>query len=134
MTWSTFLKAHWNILRASDFFSVKVWTPGGLVTHLVLFVISLVDRVVHVAGITPNPTKRWMLQVARNLIDEESGALASKYYLIIDRDAKYTESFRRLLDDAGTKVIRLPPWSPNLNAYAERFVRSIKDECLKRPV
>lgn len=75
-----------------------------------------------------------MLQVGRNLIDSESGTLSDKRYLIIDRDAKYAQSFRRLLNGNGTNVIRLPPLSPNLNAYAERFVRSIKDECLDRMI
>ena len=84
--WSTFLKAHWKIFAASDFFSVEVWTPRGLMTHYVLFVISLVDRVVHIAGITTRPDEAWMLQVARNLTDEQGGALASKRYLIIERD------------------------------------------------
>ena len=56
----------------------------------------------------------------------------AKRYLIIDRDTKYSDQFRRLIRDNGTKVIRLPPMSPNLNAYAERFVRSIKFECLNR--
>jgi putative transposase len=59
----------------------------------------------------------------------ESGMLRAKQYLIIDRDSKYMDQFRRLIGDSGTKVIRLPPRSPNLNAYCERFVRSIKDEC-----
>ena len=75
-----------------------------------------------------------MLQIARNITDAQSGALHSKRYLIIDRDTKYSEQFRRLIRDEGTKVIRLPPRSPNLNAYAERFVRSIKDECLDRMI
>ena len=60
--------------------------------------------------------------------------MRSKKYLIIDRDTKYTEQFRRMIRDEGTKVIRLPPRSPNLNAYAERFVRSIKAECLDRMI
>ena len=75
-----------------------------------------------------------MLQVGRNVIDEGSGALASKRYLIIDRDTKYTEQFRKRMEEGGTEVIRLPPMSPNLNAYAERFVRSIKEECLNRMI
>ena len=133
-TWSTFLKAHWKVLAASDFFTVEVWTSRGLLTHYVLFVMSVAERVVHIAGITTRPGEAWMLQVGRNLIDEESGALASKRYLIIDRDAKYTQQFRRLVEEGGTEVIRLPPMSPNLNAHAERFVRSIKDECLNRMI
>src|ERR1039458_8914053 len=133
-TWSTFLKAHWKVLAASDFFRVEVWTARGLVTHYVPFVISIADRVAHIAGITTRPDEAWMLQVGRNLIDEESGALASKRYVIVDRDTKYTQQFRRLVEESGMEVIRLPPMSPNLNAYSERFVRSIKDECLERMI
>jgi hypothetical protein len=67
--WSTFLKAHWKVLSAGDFFAVEVWTGRGLVTHYVLFVIGLADRVVKVAGITTRPDEAWMLQMARNLTD-----------------------------------------------------------------
>jgi putative transposase len=132
--WSTFLKAHWKILAASDFFSVEVWTHRGLLTHYVLFVISLADRVVDIGGITTHPDEAWMLQVARNLMDEEDGVVATKRYLIIDRDAKYSKRFRELVEKGGTQVIRLPPLSADLNAYAERFVRSIKEECLKKMI
>ena len=132
--WSTFLKAHWAVFAASDFLSVEVWTGRGLVTHYLLFVISLADRVVEIVGVTSRPNEGWMLQVGRNLIDCDGGALPDKCYLIIDRDTKYTAQFRRLIDEAGTQVIRLPPMSPNLNAYAERFVRSIKHECLDRMI
>ena len=134
MKWSTFLKAHWKVLSASDFFTVEVWTGRGLVTHYLLFVISLTDRVVKVAGITTRPDEAWTLQMARNLTDWEEGALHAKQYLIIDRDNKYSALFRRMIRDHGTKVIRPPPMSPNLNAYAERFVRSIKEECPDRMI
>jgi transposase InsO family protein len=132
--WSTFLKAHWKVFSASDFFSVEVWTGRGLVTHYVLFVIRLADRIVEVLGMTARPDETWIMQMGRNLVDTESGALRGRRYLIIDRDGKYTDQFRRLLRESGCKVIRLPPMSPNLNAYAERFVRSIKDECLNRMI
>ena len=118
--WSTFLKAHWGVFAASDFLTVEVWTAKGLITHYLLFMISLTDRAVEILGMTARPDEGWMLQVGRNLIDGETGGLRNKRYLIIDRDTKYTEQFRRLLRDAGTQVIRLPPMSPNLNAYAER--------------
>jgi hypothetical protein len=104
------------------------------VTYYLLFVISLVDRAVEVAGITARPDEDWILQVGRNLVDEESGALSGKRYLIMDRDTKYTDRFRRLIGSGGTVVVRLPPMSPNLNAYAERFVRSIKCECMDRMI
>ena len=122
------------MLAASDFLTVEVWTGRGLVTHYLLFVISLSDRVVNVVGITTRPDESWMLQIARNVTDWQAAALSAKRYLIIDRDTKYSEQFRRLIRDNGIKVIRLPPRSPNLNAYAERFVRSIKDECLDRMI
>lgn len=133
-TWSTFLKAHWKVFAASDFFSVEVWTARGLETYYVLFIISLSDRVVQIAGITMRPDEVWMMQVGRNLIAEDDGALASKRYLILDRDTKYTQQFRKLLKGSGTEVIRLPPFSPNLNAFAERFVRSIREECLGKMI
>src|SRR4029453_4345021 len=133
-SWSTFLKAHWKVLAASDFLTVEVWTAKGLVTHYLLFVISLANRVVTIAGITTRPDESWMLQMGRNLTDAQSGTLHAKRYLLIDRDSKYSKQFRRLVQDSGTKVIRLPPRSPNLNAHAERFVRSIKDECLDRMI
>jgi putative transposase len=95
--------------------------------------MSLVDRAVAIAGITTHPDGSWM-QVARNWTDLESGILCPTRYLIIDCDSKYTDQFRRLIRDSGTKVIRLPPRSPNLNAHAERFVRSIKEECLNRMI
>ena len=74
-----------------------------------------------------------MLQIGRNLTDE-GGALTGKCYLIIDRDTKYSKRFRKWVEEGATEVIRLPPLSPNLNAFAERFVRSIKEECLDRMV
>ena len=103
------------------------------VTYYRLFVISLADRIVKVAGITTCPDESWMVQIGRNLTDPQVSAIHAKpRYLIVDRDTKYSEQFRRLIRGNGTKVIRLPPMSPNPNAYAERFVRSIKGECLDK--
>jgi transposase InsO family protein len=75
-----------------------------------------------------------MEQMARNLIDSEDGFLREKRYLIADRDPLYTASFRRTSKSCGVKVLKLPPCSPNLNAFAERFVLSIKSECLNRMI
>jgi putative transposase len=130
--WSTFLKAHWECLAATDFLSVEVCTFRGLVTHYILFFIDIASRSVHVAGITPHPDNSWMMQIVRNVTDADAGFLRGKQHLILDRDAKYSDAFRTVLVREGIHVIRLPPRSPNLNSYAERFVRSMKEECLSR--
>jgi putative transposase len=130
MSWSTFLKAHWGAIAATDFFSVEVLTRTGLVRHFVLFIIELQTRRVEVAGIVQQPDGRWMQQIARNLNDVDTGFLNRTRYLIHDRDPLSTEAFTAHLGSAGVETVKLPARSPNLNAFAERFVRSIKSECL----
>jgi putative transposase len=132
MSWSVFLKAHWKVLAASDFFTVEVWSWSGLVTYYVLFVMELATRRVCIAGITKHPDTSWILQMARQLTDGIDGMLLDKRYLILDRDTKYCQAFRDFLKREGIAVIRLPPRSPNLNAHAERWVRGVRDECLSR--
>jgi putative transposase len=132
--WSAFLKAHWECIAATDFFTVEVCTLRGLVTYYVLFFIDISSRAVNIAGITAHPDSRWMTQMARNVTDLNEGFLCSRRHLILDRDTKYCDAFRSLLVREGIEVIRLPPRTPNLNAFAERFVRSIKSECLNRMV
>ena len=132
--WRTFLTAHWETVAGTDFFTVEVVTFGRLVTYYVLVVIELSSRKIHVAGITPGPDSALMMQVGCNLTDPLDGFLLGKRFLILDRDKKFTAEFRGLVDDAGTRVIRLPYRSPNLNAYIERFVLSIKSECLNRMI
>ena len=134
MTWAEFLRAHWSVLAAADFFTVEVWGLRGLVTIYVFFVIELATRRIEIAGITPSPNEAWMMQIGRNLTDPIDGFLEEKKFLILDRDSKFSSVFRDLLKDTNIGVVRLPPRSPNLNAYAERFVRSIKDECLNRMI
>ncbi len=122
------------MLAAADFFTVEIWGPSGLVTFYIFFVIELATRRVDIAGITPGPSEPWMMQIGRNVTDPFDGSLTDKRFLILDRDSKFSIAFRNLLKDAGVEVVRLPYRSPNLNAYAERFVRSIKDECLSRMI
>ena len=113
-------------------FTVEVVNPFGLVRYHVLFVIDIATRCVCIGGITSDPNGEWMKQVARNLTDMWDGFLLGKRYLIHDRDPLFTEAVRGLLRDSGVKPLRLPANSPNLNAYAERFVLSIRRECLDR--
>ena len=131
-TWKEFIRTHLDMLVATDFFAAEVWTLGGLVTYYVLFFMHLGSRQVHVAGVTPHPNAQWMMQMARNVTMEEWGFLSAGQYLIHDRDGKYCPAFQRIIDAAGVKRVPLPARSPNLNAYAERWVRSVKEECLAR--
>jgi transposase InsO family protein len=133
-TWKEFIRTHLDVLVATDFFTAEVWTLGGLVTYYVLFFLHLGSRQVHMAGVTPHPNEAWMVQVARNVTMEEWGFLVSGQYLIHDRDAKFCAAFQRLIDEAGIERVVLPPQSPNLNAHAERWVRSVKDEALSRMI
>jgi transposase InsO family protein len=134
MPWKTFLAAHWDGIAAADFFTVEVLTLRGLVRYVVFFVMRLKDRTVEIAGVTSEPDGAWMTQLARNLTDASDGFLRGVQYIILDRDPLYTNVFRRMLRDSGVKPLVLPAWSPNLNAFAERFVGSIKSECLDRMV
>jgi putative transposase len=120
------------VLVATDFFTSEVWTWCGLVTYYVLFFIRISTRKVHVAGVTPHLHERWMMQVARNVTMAKWGVLAPGQYLIHDRDTKFCSAFQATIDVAGVKRVVLPAQSPNLNAYAERWVRSVKEECLSR--
>jgi transposase InsO family protein len=131
-TWKEFIRTHMDVLVATDFFTAEVWTLGGLVTYYVLFFLHLSSRKVFVAGVTPHPNAAWMVQVARNVTMEEWGFLSPGQYLIHDRDGKYCPAFQQIIDAAGVTRVPLPPRSPNLNAYAERWVRSVKEECLAR--
>ncbi len=131
-SWSTFLKAHWGAIAAMDFFTVEAVTFTGLMRYVVLIVIDLETRRVEVAGVVHQPDGRWMAQIARNLTDVASGFLCDERYVIHDRDPLFTAELRTILESAGLTPIRLPAKSPNLNAYAERFVRSIKEEALSR--
>jgi transposase InsO family protein len=131
-TWREFIRSHWDILVATDFFTAEVWTRSGLVTYYILFFIQLESRKVHIAGMTPNPDGQWMTQMARNLTMEEWGFLTSDQHVIHDRDTKFCAAFRETIQAAGVRLVKLPPRSPNLNAHAERWVRSVKEEVLSR--
>jgi len=134
MSWSEFLRAHWGAIAAWDFLTVEVLTLRGLVRYHVLIVIDLASRRVEIGGIVHEPTGAWMKQAVRNLIDAEEGFLRGKTHLIMDRDPVFSTDVRALLRSGDVAPVRLPARSPNLNAFAERFVLSIKSECLNRLV
>jgi putative transposase len=133
-TWKEFLRRHWEVIVAADFFTVEVWTRKGLQRFMVLFVIELSTRKVQIAGAASVANGLWMSQIGRNLTDAVDGILKGKRYLIHDRDPLFTTEFLDMLANVGVKSVKLPPRSPNLNAYAERFVRTIKESCLDRMI
>ena len=133
-SWSAFIRMHLALLAGTDFFTAEVLTLRGLVTYYVLFFIRLESRRVDIAGITVHPDVPWMRQIARNVTMEGCGALRDCRYLLHDRDTKYSHSFQAIIASGQVEPLVLPARSPNLNAYAERWVRSVKEECLSKVV
>jgi len=133
-TWRTFLRAHWPALVAADFFTTEVWTARGLVTYYTMFIIELQSRQVYVAGSTRYPDEAFVMQAIRGLANPVDGVLVNGCVLVCDRDRKWSRAVLEFLEHEGIRIIRTPFWAPNCNAYAERFVRSIKEECLDRVI
>jgi putative transposase len=131
-SWQTFLQAHWGAIGGADFFTTEVWTWRGLVTYYTVFVIDLASRRVQIVGSSPFPNDMFMRQVCRTLTAADEGPLVGHRVLICDRDAKWSAPVRARLSESGIRVVQTPYQAPNANAYAERFVRSIKEECLNR--
>lgn len=128
--WHEFITSHMHNTVAADFFTVEPVTPHALVTFYVLFFIHHATRRVLIAGITTNPDTAWMMQIARNVTMEGVGFLNGMKYLIHDGDGKFCPAFDHIIESSGIKLVPLPPRSPDLNAFAERFVLSAKSECL----
>jgi len=126
-----FIKSHWDVLAACDFFTIELLVGRKIVRCTVFFVIELATRKVFFAPVKPQPDRAYMKQVAKILADLEDGFLHGKRYLIHDQDPLYTtEGFHEILKSSGIKPVKLPARSPDLNCYAERFVKSVKSECL----
>jgi hypothetical protein len=129
-SWKDFIRAHLDVLAGTDFFTVEVVTLKGLITYYVLFFIHLESRKVCLAGLTPHPDEEWMKQIARNATLEGWGFLANCRYLLHDRDGKFCPSFDQIIESGNVRPIPLPARSPNLNSFSERWVKSVKEECL----
>jgi putative transposase len=132
--WKTFLKAHARSIFAADFFTTEVWTTRGLVTHYTMVVIHHATRAIRIVGTTVHPGELFMDQIAKLLTDPADGFLRHAKYLIIDRDSIFSAKFRAVLKESGVRPIRIPASAPNCTAYVERFIRSIRDECLNKMI
>ena len=128
-SWRTFLKHYRHQLLACDFFTVETLR---MQTLYIFFFIEVGSRRVHLAGITAHPTAPWVNQQARNFVWqlEESGYPA--HFLIRDRDSKYTAIFNAIFETEAIEVIKTPVRAPKANAFAERWIRTVRDECLDR--
>jgi putative transposase len=126
-SWSQFLRAQAKGILATDFFTADSVTMRR---YYVLFVIEVERRVVHLLGVTANPNGPWVAQVVRNFASDLEDAGRRFRFLIRDRDAKFTSTFDAVLASVGIEAIRTPVASPRANAFAERFVRTAREDCL----
>jgi putative transposase len=129
-TWDEFVKRHAATLWASDFVSVRTLTATGIVDLYILFFIHIGTRRVIASNPTPNPDAAWVAQQARNACMQMTELGASATHLLIDNDPKFATSFDAVFEADGCEVKRVGPRAPNMNAVAERWVQSLRTECL----
>lgn len=134
ISWNEFIKSHWEVLTATDFLSVELLTPFGLMRCMILFFIDVKTRKVKLGGVKINPDSAWVKQVAKNMTDSWDGFMLGKKYLICDRDPLFTKEVENVFSQGGIKMKRIAAGAPCMNCYSESFVKTIKYECLNNMI
>jgi putative transposase len=129
-TWSEFIRQHATTQWACDFFSKKMWTCLGLTEMFAFVVMHIGSRRIHVVGMSAHPDAAWMAEQAGQLVHFFEQQPEKPRYLIRDLDGKFTTEFDAQLEGAGMEIVRVGPRAPNLNAFSERWLGSIRRECL----
>ena len=130
--WSQFIETQQYVTAATDFAQVERLTPFGLVRESLLFFMDIGSREVRLGGITNNPDSNWTTQIARNMCDMWDGFMLGKKYLIHDRDPLFNKRFDSVFESISIEIKKLPPFTPQMNARMENFIRAIKTECLDK--
>jgi len=130
LTWREFLSRHATVFLCADLFTKEMWTCKGLQTAFVFFVLHLHTRRVLLAQATFSPNSRWLKQQARHVLWECEELGIEPRFFLRDNDACYSEDFDTMLKDTGIEPVKTPFQAPNANAHSERWVRSIREDCL----
>ena len=130
--WDQFIETQQYCTASTDFAQIEQLTPYGLVRKSLLFFMDLGTREVRLGGIVHDPAGNWTTQIARNMCDMWDGFMLGKKYLIHDRDTLFHRRFDMIFESIGVKIKKLPPFTPQMNARMENFIRAIKTECLDK--
>ena len=130
--WDQFIETQQYCTASTDFAQVERLTPFGLVRESLLFFMDIGSREVRCGGLVHAPDSNWTTQIARNMCDMWNGFLLGKKYLIHDRDSLFNKRFDSIFESIGIEIKKLPPFTPQMNARMENFIRAIKTECLDK--